>query len=284
MEKSEIKISSMKTLGMFLSGRTCSEMLFNILSNTFDNQKEIEELATLTLAGGIKQHGYQCGMLWGSALAAGARAYQLNGSGEKSEAMAISAAQKLVQTFKTQNEHINCEEITHMDKSSSNLDMLVYFLLKGGTIGCAKMASKFAPEALNGITSAFSEESTETLSLPVSCTSLLAQKMGASEEHTTMAAGLAGGIGLCGGACGALGAAVWLMGMKMRQEDEKVNLWKDKTYVEKFENLVEKFLESSDYEFECSDIVGRKFEDVNDHANYLKEGGCSKIIEALANA
>jgi hypothetical protein len=41
-------------------------------------------------------------------------------------------------------------------------------------------------------------------------------------------------------------------------------------------------LESADYEFECSKIVGRKFEDIADHANYLRQGGCEKIITTLA--
>jgi hypothetical protein len=45
---------------------------------------------------------------------------------------------------------------------------------------------------------------------------------------------------------------------------------------------MEKFLESSDYEFECSKIVGRKFEDIDDHASYLRQGGCAKIIATLA--
>ena len=42
--------------------------------------------------------------------------------------------------------------------------------------------------------------------------------MGVSEMHTVMAAGLAGGIGLSGGACGALGAAIWINGMNDSQE------------------------------------------------------------------
>ena len=48
--------------------------------------------------------------------------------------------------------------------------------------------------------------------------------------------------------------------------------------------LIDKFLKCTDYKFECSKIVERKFKDVKDHANYLHEGGCSKIIEALATA
>ena len=41
-------------------------------------------------------------------------------------------------------------------------------------------------------------------------------------------------------------------------------------------------MQSSDGEFECSVIAGRKFESINDHAAYLRVGGCARIIEALA--
>ena len=47
--------------------------------------------------------------------------------------------------------------------------------------------------------------------------------------------------------------------------------------------VVDKFIESSDYEFECTEIVGRKFEDIADHADYIRNGGCSQIIEALVS-
>ena len=108
---------------------------------------------------------------------------------------------------------------------------------------------------------------------------MLAEKMGASEMHAVMAAGFAGGIGLCGGACGALGTAIWLNGMN--RSAEPVGFSYTDTWVG---DTIDKFLESSDYEFECSAIVGREFEDVGDHAGYLRDGGCSKIIAALAVA
>ena len=157
------------------------------------------------------QHGYQCGMIWGAVLAAGAQAYRIHGAGAKAQTAAIGAAKRLVESFHTLNEHINCLEITEIDKSSSNWDMLMYFLIKGGTIGCVRRASKYAAVAFKEINKAFSEEETSVPSLPLSCAALVAAKMGATDEQQTMAAGLAGGIGLCGGACGALGAAIWIL-------------------------------------------------------------------------
>jgi len=93
-----------------------------------------------------------------------------------------------------------------------------------------------------------------------------------------MAAGLAGGIGLCGGACGALGAAIWILSMKIsKEEDGKVDFSDPRA-----NDLIERFMKCTDYEFECSKIVGRKFENVNDHAVYMSNGGCSEILDILA--
>jgi hypothetical protein len=105
----------------------------------------------------------------------------------------------------------------------------------------------------------------------------LAQKLGASELHTTMAAGFAGGIGLNGGACGALGAAIWLIGLAELAGGGKLD-WNSSAFME----AVDRLLQHSAGEFECAAIVGRKFENVHDHAAYLRDGGCARIIEALA--
>ncbi len=232
----------------------------------------------MPLAGGIMQHGYQCGMLWGATLAAGAQSYRLFGPGPQAEAGAIRAAQKLVESFRTRNKHINCLEITEIDKSSSAMQMIMFFLLKGGTIGCFRMAAKYAKVAFSEINSALSEKHSEELSAPVSCAALLAHKMGVSEMHTVMAAGLAGGIGLCGGGCGALGAAIWIMGMNnSREHGDEIDFEDPRALA-----LIDRFLICTDFKFQCSEIVGRKFENIDDHARYLSDGGCAKIIEVLA--
>jgi hypothetical protein len=249
-----------------------------VLNSAFDHPLDSEEKAVVPLAGGILQHGYQCGMIWGAALAAGAQAYQLFGLGPQAEIKAIRGAQRLVETFRTHNNHINCVDLTHIDHSSSTLEMMKYFILKGGTISCLRIAKKYAPEAFSEINSSLSEEFIETPSPPVSCTAELARKMGLSDIHITMAAGLAGGIGLSGEGCGALGAAIWIIGMNSSKEGNGKVEYKSSQALE----AISRFLKCTDYEFECSTIVGRKFENINDHAEYLGNGGCSKIIEALA--
>lgn len=241
---------------------------------------ELEEDASGYLAGGILSHGYQCGMVWGATLAAGAQAYQLFGPGQEAETRAIVAANKLVESFRIRNEHINCLEITDIDQSSSAMKMITFFLIKGGAIGCFRMASRYAPDAYCEINTALSDSGIHVPSPPVSCAAMLAQKMGVSELHGVMAAGFAGGIGLCGGACGALGAAIWIVGMnRIKEGNSKIGIRDARASA-----LIERFLKTTDHEFECTEIVGRKFENVDDHASYLREGGCSRIIEVLATA
>jgi hypothetical protein len=77
---------------------------------------------------------------------------------------------------------------------------------------------KICPVAFGVIKAALSEKHIETSAAPASCAAMLAQKIGVSDLPAVMAAGFAGGIGLSGGACGALGAAIWIIGMNCLKE------------------------------------------------------------------
>lgn len=278
MKKNGKGITKLGTVGTFMTGRACSDTLFHVLNSAYDKPLPFEEKAAMPLAGGIMQYGYQCGMIWGATLAAGAQAHRLYGSGPEAEGRTIAAGKNIVESFRVQNKHVNCLEITEIDKTSTNLQMVWYFFIKGGSIGCFRMSARYAPVAFEAINSAFTEKPREVPTGPVSCTAMLAQKMGASAEHTMMAAGLAGGIGLSGGACGALGAAIWLIGLSSLKQGAKRLDFKNPPAVA----AVEKFIKSTDYKFDCSQIVGRKFESIADHAAHLRGGGCANIIEALA--
>ncbi len=238
---------------------------------------EYEERAAGPLAGGL-QRGYQCGMVWGSALAAGGQAYRLYGSGPQAEAHAVLAAQAMVDGFRRQNKHVDCREITGIDLSDPNMGAVVRFLLKSMIKGsCFGMSARYAHLSHAELGAAFSADGIDPGPGPLSCSALLAQKLGASSLHTVMAAGLAGGIGLSGGACGALGAAIWIQGMRFLQGGGQIAY--KAPYAEK---LIECFTQCTGGEFLCAKITGRRFESVGEHAAYLRDGGCAKIIEALA--
>jgi hypothetical protein len=254
--------------------------LLRVLDNAFNQPLESEEKAAALFAGGILQHGCQCGTIWGATLAAGARAYHVFGPGPQSEMNAVIAAQRLVASYRDITGHVNCFDLTGIDHSTTSMRMVVYFLVKCGAIKCFRTAVEYARLAMTEINTSISRQPLECISHPVSCGAMMAERMGMSGLHTAMAAGFAGGIGLSGGACGALGAAIWIIGLKSLEENDG--------HLD-FENqrataMIDRFLDVTGFEFECGKITGRKFEDVGDHAAYLRNGGCCGLIEALAES
>ena len=255
----------------------CSTATMYVLGRAFDHPMEIEEKGLEPHAGGLVMQGYQCGMVWGAALAAGAEAYQRLGPGPQAEAMAIRASRGLVESFRDRNKSVNCLELTDTDWTKKS-QMFLNFL-KGGPVTCTLMCARWAPLAFDEIQTALAEEPAETSCASASCAAKLVRAMGHSEERAVVAAGLAGGIGLSGGGCGALGAAVWILGMESGAEGLDY-----KATNARAGDLIEAFVKSSDFEFECSEIVGRTFEDIDDHSRHVSGGGCSEIIETLADA
>jgi hypothetical protein len=272
-------ITAMGTARAFTKD-ACSGTLMSVLDGAYGHPLKAEESASNPLAGGIVQQGYQCGQLWGASLAAGAQAYRTFGPGPRAEAAAMAASRRIVESFADLNNETNCLELTEMtDSDMTTVSGVLKYFVKGGPIRCGRMAVRFAPVALREIDAALAEEPAEVSSPCASCAAKLARRMGASEQHTVMAAGLAGGIGMSGGGCGALGAAIWITGLN--NPDEKTGLTADGTRIG---DVIDTFIKTTDHRFECAEIAGRRFAGIDDHATYLRDGGCSDLIEALANA
>jgi hypothetical protein len=250
-----------------------------VLNQAYDHPQPTEEKAVAPLAGGLMQYGYQCGMIWGAALAAGAEAHRRHGPGPRAEAAAIRAAGRLVDVFRAGTGEIDCFEITDVDRTSSKMKMIWVFLLKGKTIGCMRMADRYARTAVAELESVLPGPTPAPADLPVSCAAELARRMGASDTHATMAAGFAGGLGLCGGACGALGAAIWLTALGHAEAQGGRADFKDPAA----QALIDRFLACTGHAFTCAEIVGRQFESVEEHAAFLRDGGCAEVIGALAD-
>jgi hypothetical protein len=95
-----------------------------------------------------------------------------------------------------------------------------------------------------------------------------------------MAAGLAGGVGLSGGGCGALAAAIWM---------NALSRIRDKTYKTSMsdpvaERILRTFFEAAGSELDCRVIAKRSFTTVADHTEFIGAGGCANLIQALAGA
>ena len=105
----------------------CSHAMFHLLNYEFDNLREKEEKASDLLAGGIAQKGYQCGMLWGAALAVGAESFRRHSDKSEATVSAITASQYLVESFTKRTRSVNCRDITRVD-FENKFDMAIYMV------------------------------------------------------------------------------------------------------------------------------------------------------------
>lgn len=270
------------TKKVFWKCGACSHSLFFILNREFGYHKEIEELSSDMLAGGIFRQGHQCGMLWGSSLAAGAESYKKCGNCNKAIPMSVTATQHILESFYKRSNTHDCLEITGCDMTTFlGMAKLILKTISRGFIysKCFNLAEKWAPEAIQAAKEGLSQKQSDLYDSPVSCASEVAKRMGASEEQTAMVAGFAGGLGLSGNGCGALAAAIWMNTIKWC----RMNPGKRPPYTNNkdLEELLKVFYAETDSRIRCSEICGKNFTTLEEHSVFIKSGGCDKLIDLL---
>ncbi len=265
------------TKKIFLKKGPCSRAFFYILDREFGYLKEDEERASDPLCGGIMQTGHQCGMLWGSTLAVGAESFRRHDDHEQAIGVAITTTQHLMGSFLKMARSVDCRDITNCD-FLSKFSLLKYFLF-GKVVVCVKLAEKWAPEAIRTATEGLSHEQNDLTQPPMSCASEVAKKMGASDEEMVMVSGFAGGLGLSGNACGALSAAIWMNTLdRRRHPGRSANPNPDA------KKTLKTFYDATDSEILCHKICRRRFKTIDDHTEFIKNGGCDELIDVLTRA
>ncbi|MCK4889582.1 MAG: C-GCAxxG-C-C family protein [Candidatus Aminicenantes bacterium] len=265
------------TKRVFLKKGTCSRTFFYLLNREFGYPIDEEEEAADPLAGGVVQLGYQCGMIWGASFALGAESYRRTGDLNKAVNMAIQSTRHVMNSFISRTNTPDCQDITETDWSKKY--SIFKFMITGKMFTCFKLAEKWAPEAFDAAAEGLAMDISGLPDKPVSCASEVVRKMGGSEKETAIVAGLAGGMGLSGNGCGALGAAIWLNSLsRVREGNYKYTL--SDTVLEK---IIKTFYDETDFEMECNKICGRKFNSIKEHTDFIQEGGCDKLINVLAS-
>lgn len=272
--KSEtVKLKAKRT---FIKKGTCSRTFFHILDREFGHPRDEEEKAIDPLAGGILQQGYQCGMLWGASMAVGAEAYRRNNDPGQTTGLTILATQHIMESFVNRTSSIECEDITECDFTDKK--SFRKYMLRGKFVNCFKLAGKWAPEALHAAREGLAHNGNENPRQSLSCASEVVRLMGGSDEEAVMVAGFAGGLGLSGSGCGALAAAVW----KNALIHNKKQTGKSANYDPSTDPTLKAFYEETDYEIQCEKICGQRFETLDEHTEFVKNGGCKKLIDALS--
>lgn len=271
------------TKKMFRDKGTCSQTFLHLLNREFGHINEFEEIAADAFYGGLLRTGNQCGMLWGASLAVGAEAYRKYRNTDKGIAIAIRATQHLIDAFSERTSTPVCRDVIKGDLSSKmgRVKLIGKNILAGHIYSqCFNLAEKWAPEAVRA-----AKEGLSFCNLPdpissTSCASVLAQKIGANDKEIIVVAGFAGGLGLSGNACGALGAALWLKVLNWHRKNPGKFLKYPKNHLT--EEILKTFKKTTGSEMQCRKISRRKFSNLEEHAEYIKTGGCDMLITALS--
>ncbi len=270
------KVKLKGTKRLFIKLGTCSRALCYILDREFGFMKEPEEQALEPLAGGIMTQGYQCGMLWGASLALGAESFRRYNDQDKAIALAIKATQHIMESFINRTQSADCLDITNCNWSSKS--SIAKYFVTGKVVSCFKLMERWAPEAVQAAYEGLSHDQTELPDQCISCASEVAKKMGATPEQMVMVAGFAGGLGLSGNACGALAAAIWMKTLTLIKEQPGKSFLTNP----ELNQIQEKFLSVTDFKFLCTEITGKQFMTLDEHTEFLKQGGCDNVINILA--
>ncbi len=257
---------------------TCSRTLFHIVNRELGSDKELEELASNSLAGGIFQEGEQCGMLWGASLAVGTEAYKRCDTQEQAIAVAIKATQSIMASFEEREKTINCKDITRCN--FNNKWSFAKYMVSGRFLYCFKLVEQWAPEAVEIAIKELSEEQLHQYHNSMSCATEVVRRMGGTDEEMIMVAGFAGGLGLSGGGCGVLSAAIWMKSLKWYRENDKKMVIKT-PYAKQ---TLEAFYKATNGKISCSEIINKQFKNIEDHTNFVKNNGCSELIKALVES
>ncbi len=265
------------TKKVFWKKGTCSQTFYYILNREFNRNDEIHELASDPLVGGVLQLGHQCGLLMGSTLAVGKESFNRTYDQEMAVALAIIASKQVRDAFEKKAGSVNCREITDTD-FSKKLQFAKFMIFK--TRSCWNLADKWTEDAIGSAKVGLSTEPDEIPSGAISCASETARKMRATDEEIVTVAGFAGGLGLGGDACGAMIAAMWLRSIAFAKENPGKAVHSN----EYASNLMFTFDDHTGSKFKCKDICKRTFKSVEEHSEFIRNGGCAELIEVLANS
>jgi hypothetical protein len=275
-------LATQDTKQIFMKCGACSHTYFYVLNREFGHPKEPEELASDPLAGGL-MHGQQCGMLWGASLAAGAESFRRNVNQDQAIGAAITTTRQLMESFSERAKSVNCRDVVGVDFSDKFgiVKFILKALLHGGIKNstCFNLAEKWTPEAIQTAREGLSRPQTDIVQQPINCAAEVARKMGASDEEMVMVAGFAGGMGLSGNACGALGAAIWMNTLTwLRNHPREI----PPSFNQKnTARIFEAFDAATGSEILCHKIAGQNFKTIDEHTEFIRNGGCKDLINVL---
>jgi uncharacterized membrane protein YedE/YeeE len=247
------------------------------------------EQAMHAFSGGFMHLGHACGLLTGAVLAAGFVARARFDDDRSRAGAALHAAILLAGAYPELAGSVDCLQITNVPLT--RLSGRLRYLGEGKGRICGRLHAEWAPRARQLIDEALEEFRQRA---PADeCENCAVRALRGTESSVRMkagdpvvVAGLAGGVGLLGNVCGALGAGVFAIsaGRYLSQGRQK----RDPRIRRSLEELAGAAYRGDPARLRrafigqfgsdlCIDIVGRRFRDAADHSRFVERGGCESV-------
>jgi len=272
----------------------CAEASLTTQMRGYGLAEPAYEQAVHAFSGGVLHQGHACGLLTGAVVAAGFAARERFAEAPRRCAAALHAAIGLASAYQDLAGSLECRAITGVSLREP-AGALRYLAARKDRL-CGRLHAEWQARARAVTDEALAEF--EASAAPGSCANCavrtvraLAPALGLPEDAAPLVAGLAGGVGLRGGVCGALTAGIfaWFAGQRLarapRRRDSRTRrllaglagTGERAAAAPLHQALVERF--GSD---RCATIAGRSFRDPDDHHRFIAAGGCAEVVRFVA--
>ena len=276
---------------------SCSETSVTLVNRDAGVEAPLFEQALHLFSGGFMHQGQACGHLWGATLSAGLRATESFSGTDVRSAAALDATRRLIAALPEDGWAFTCWQNTGFDFTL--LSGRLNYLKSEKPKACGRKALAWASKANNVIDTAIANFDSEAIAIPcancaVNCMSKVAPVTGLGNRDSSIVAGFAGGLGLTGNVCGALSVGVFALSVRYyRDRNPESRDPKFRAAVQEL-NLVPFGLRKLPYRLlrdftarfqtkSCEDIVGRVFDDIEDHSRFVANGGCQEVVQFVAD-
>ncbi len=286
-------VSGLRNFLVFNGTMSCAESTLAILDDRLGMQNLKLEQAIDPLTGGIAGYGAACGFYWGASVYFARRA-EREGLGPAGIAqVSLAATRKLIDRTRASGIAVDCADFLRQPAPWR----LVPYVAMVKMVRCVKHLNQLIPtiEAIaddalaQAQSAATAAEPAQPNCAVMACRSTL-RALG-TEDHGTsdMVAGWGGGLGCTGNGCGALGAAIFALGIKYyerataRDGTPLMRVLKSQPGVPYSNDvlLLVDLFRTRFGQLTCREIVNKDFSSPEDFGQHVRSTGCGDVMDFL---
>lgn len=255
------------------------------------DQDEAEQAIDLLNGGVLLELDGGCGLLWGSAMAAGIRASKRFEKEEDACAAAFAASIELLREYVASGGATDCNRILNMDRWN-----FLSYLAKEKMNVCVGIAEKWFPRFNEIIEKSFEKykpaKGQKWVNCAVDVFKSVASEIGLDlSGETPWVAGFAGGLGLQGSTCAAVSSAVFAVNLRHFRSRNKSphsalrsmmqGMGVGAGWMKPSKRLLSAFREKY-HTKSCCTLIGKTFQGLDEYTDHVASGKCANIISGVS--